>query len=406
MNERVDATVLQIMPSFDVQAPEVGPADLDRMYELHRGRFCQPRRARVEVMLVPKRFGDLEVQSARDLAASLVQRARSGEDFAVLARDYSEGPGADAGGVVDRQFLPRDFGTELGPVMERLEPGQVTDPHQDGGRFMIFKLLARDAVQNRADASIQVAQIVVKVRPDPDTQRAQYAELTKQRRRAEKVGLSQVATEAGTATTGTPFFTYGVPPPALYTVPDAADWALSAKEGEVSPVFEGIDEFCIVELSALREAGPAPKDDVADQLRQLAELDARVEGAKPLVDRAVAGVAAGKSLEQVGGELGVPPLQLRGTTRFSPDGRVASSAEVMAALFTDPPGKVSGPFRGINGWYLVKVLSRTPAPADSFEAQKPQFASQILSRRQQAFLSGLALDMREAAKVQDLRYAR
>jgi len=404
--DQVSGAVLQILPAYDQQV-EVTDADIDRAYERRKGFFCTPKQVQVEVLLTPKRFGDLEVQSARDLAASLVQRARQGEDFALLARDYSEGPGAENGGVVDRMFLPRDFGTDLDSVIAGLPVGGIAEPYQDGGRIMIFKVLERAPNAPSPElASVKVAQIVVKVRPDPTTLRDQLDEMQKLRRKATSVGLGKAATDIGAITSTTGFFGYASPPAELFTAPEAADWAMNAKANDVSPVFEGIDDWCIVQLKKIHEAGPMPKEDIMDQLRQIAEVDLRIDATKAKADQVATAIAGGQSLEQAARSVGGVPFTLRDMTRRRADGRIAGVPQVIAALFAGPVGQVQGPLRGLNGWYFVRVDGRTTAPLDSLEAAKPQLTNDILQRRQQSFLAGWSADVRQGVKIEDLRYTR
>lgn len=406
MHESVDARVLQILPAYDGQV-EVSDADLEAVYERRKGFFCTPRQAQVEVLLTPKQYGTLETQAARELAASLAQRARQGEDFAVLARDYSEGPGAENGGAVDRMFLPRDFGTELDSVMAALPVGGITEPFLDGGRVMIFKVLDRLSGAPAPElASIRVAQIVIKVRPDAATLRKQLEDMQKLRRKAASAGLGHAATEIGATTATTGFFGYAQPPAELFTAPEAAEWAMTAKEGEVSPVFEGIDDWCIVQVKEVHDAGPMPREQVTDQLRQIAEVDARIEAAKPKVDQVAASIAQGRPLADAARAIDASPFRVDDMTRRQADGRIAGVPEVMAALFAGPVGQVQGPLRGLNGWYFVQVESRTPADMDSLETVKGQLTGEILQRRQQAFLAGLTAEVRQGVKVQDLRYGQ
>jgi peptidyl-prolyl cis-trans isomerase D len=400
---KVDANILQILPTFDKNV-DITDADIEKAYEDNKGRFCMPKQVQAEVLLVPRHYSDSELQSTRDLANSLVQRVRQGEDFAVLARDYSEAPGAENGGVVERTFTPRDFGSDLEPVIAALQPGQVTDAFQDGGRFMIFKLLERlPGSPTPASAQVRVAQIVLKVRQDQTTQSEQEAELEKLRGRAKSIGLSRAATEISSVTATTQFFGYNNPPQQLFTVPEASDWAMTAKEGEVGPLFQGVDEYCLIQLKKIHEPGPMAKEDLTDQLRQIAELQARVEGTKPKADEVAAALARGQSLTQASRTVGITPLELRAMTRRQPNGVIASIPSVMAAVFTGPTDRVIGPLRGLNGWYFVDVLKRTPANPDSFAAHRADISNQILQQRQQAFLGGLAVRLRENADIEDLR---
>src|SRR5262249_62423222 len=88
-----------------------------------------------------KRFGVDENKAALDMARSLFDRAVKGEDFAQLARDYSEGPNAEKGGVIDRWVTPDDLGGLLGAAMRAKKPGEVIEPVQEGSRVIVVKIL-------------------------------------------------------------------------------------------------------------------------------------------------------------------------------------------------------------------------------------------------------------------------
>ena len=71
--------------------------------------------------MLPKKFGAEEAKAALDQARSLYERAtKGGEDFAQLARDYSEGPNAERGGVIDRWIMPNELGTMIGAAVQVL----------------------------------------------------------------------------------------------------------------------------------------------------------------------------------------------------------------------------------------------------------------------------------------------
>jgi hypothetical protein len=272
---------------------------------------------------------------------------------------------------------------------------------------MIFKVLERTPGAPSPElASVKVAQIVIKVRPDATTLREQYDNMMKVRRKATSAGLGRAATDVGVTTATTAFFGYASPPPELFTVPEAADWALTAKVKDVSPVFEGIDEWCLVQVKTVHQAGPMEKEQVMDQLRQIAEVDKRIDAMKPRADQVAAGLAAGQSLEQAARAVGATPFQVTDMTRRQPDNRIAGIPEVMASLFAAPIGQVQGPLRGLNGWYFAQVDARTATNPDSLEAAKPQLTNDILQRRQQSFLAGLTARIRENAKVEDMRTGR
>ncbi len=400
--DRVSATVLFVPAVPDTTAPT--EADLQKTYDKFKSRFSAPARTQLEFLVAPKTIGDEEVRQAREIAMGYVQRARAGEDFAQLAKDYSEGPGASNGGVVDRAFSMNDFGPEIGPKIAMLNVGDLTEPFRDGTRFIIFKVLEKSA--GPMGPSFKVAQIVTKIRPNDEVLRNQYEELSRIAKAAKGRGLGAAAAQAGFPTGKTEYFdSNSNVPQALFGAPEAADWGLSAKQGEVSPVFEGVDEFVIVQVAAQRASGVAPREDIAAPLRQLATMDRAVDKAKSNADQVASAIAGGQPLEAAAQIVGAAPYRAEAFSRGQPDPRLGAAPEFIGALFASPAGKTIGPIRGLNGWYFGRVESRTPADTLLYAQQKGQITREILQRRQTAFFNSYMASLRTKATVHDLRSA-
>jgi parvulin-like peptidyl-prolyl isomerase len=400
--DRADATVAQVPAASDSQIPPPSDADLERTYQKYRARFASGARTQLEALVVPKRVGEEEVRAAREMAQGLVNRARQGEDFAALTRDYSEGPGADKGGVIDREFRPADFGPQLGPKIMATPVGGVTDPFLDGTRFIVLKILEKKTDPSGLP-SLKLAQLVVKVRPNEETLRAQYDELKKLRERAARIGLGKAAAERGIATMRTEYYDLNGAPQALYGVPAASDWGLTAKAGAVSPLFAGIDEFAIVQVAEQHAAGIPARQEIAEPIRQLAAIEARVDRSKRTADGIAEALARGASLEKAATAAGITPMNIQGTTRSQPDPRIAGIPELTGALFAAAPGKTVGPLRGPGGWYFARLDRLAPADTTAFGQLKGQISTEVLQRRQQSFFTGYIAGLRARAKVEDLR---
>ena len=403
--DRVAATAVLVSPDPQAKVPPPQPADLDRIYQEYKGRFYSSPRIDLEVLLVPKKYGDDDVRTARQFAQNLVDRARKGEDFTQLAKDYSEGPGAAQGGLINRVVQADELGPELGPYMTDLQPGQVSNPYQANGRFIIMKLIERVPQPGQAVAGMRLAQIIVRVRPSDTAQQEQYGELQKLRARATALkSLGKAATEKALATTRTGFFDTGNSPPALAGTPEAGEWGFGAKLKAVSPIFDGADSYTIVQVAERHDGGLVPLEPLKETLRQIAELEARVDRAKPVADRIAQALAQGRSLEDAAKENGLTAFTTE-FTRAQADPRLAGAGETVGALFATAPGKVAGPLRGPGGWLFARVQGRSVAPMDStYEKVKAQLTKEILTTRQQVFFNGWVGDLRAKAKVQDGRF--
>lgn len=399
--------VVVIVPPAESGKANADEAALQKVYDKYKDRMATGPRTQLEVLVVPKKFSAEETKAAMDLANSLRERAERGEDFGQLARDFSEGPGADRGGVIDRNFNPTELGPILGGRPGPYTPGTILPPYAEGSRVSVFKIVdpATDTSLKTppVPGTIRLAQIVLKVRPSSEALRAQYEDVLAIAKRAKSVGLAKAATEKAMSTTKTSFYDWNNEPPQLFQTPEAGDWGLVNKVKEVSPVFEGPDVFTVVQVAAQHAPGPPSREELGEQLGQIADVEHRVQLAKPRADALAAAVKGGQPLEAAATALGLvaQPVQM---ARMQPAPQLMGSPEVQGALWAARPGQVVGPIRTTNGWVMGRVDGLAPADTAMFTPEmKGQLTQQILTQRQRTFFEGMLQKLRADAKVKDYR---
>lgn len=119
----------------------VTPEEVERYYQANLDRFAVSSGVTVRAILVE--VGPADGQDAVARAQARAEEARgkaaAGEDFGALAAEYSDGPGADSGGLL---------GTfkqgEMDPTLERevfsLKPGEVSPVVRTGRGFLVLKV--------------------------------------------------------------------------------------------------------------------------------------------------------------------------------------------------------------------------------------------------------------------------
>ena len=405
--DRVSATLVMV-PAADSGKSSGDEAELARIYGIYKSRMAAGARTQVEVLVIPKKYGPDETKAALDMGRSLFERASKGEDFGQLAKDYSEGPNAEKGGVIDRWLTPQELGTMIGAAVLAKKPGDVIEPVQEGGRVLVLKILdpAKDTSSTKTPqppGGVKLAQIVVKVRPAPEALRQQLKEAKAIAARAGAVGLSKAATEKGLSTMKTGYYDQNNGPPQLFAVPEAADWGLSAKKDAVSPVFEGMDEFVIAQVTMQHPAGPPTREEVGEQLKMIADAEHRVDLAKPKADQLAAAIKGGQSLEDAAKAAGLTPVAIN-TNRLQPDPRLSGAPELLGMLYSAPRGKVLGPVRSSQGWLFARVDGFAAAPDTLFsDIRRGQMTNEILGRRQRTFFDGFIEKLRTSSQISDLR---
>ena len=404
---RLSAVVLKVPPADTGKTPSAD-ADLQRVYMKYRPLMASPARTQLEVLGIPVQFTAEEIKTANDLATSIYQRVQRGEDFVQLTKDYSEGPNAERGGAIDRVINVVELGP-LAQVVAAHKPGDVLEPIRQGNAVVIFRILgpAQDtSARNLAPGTVKLGQLTIKLHPNIDGLRTQYAAAQAIATRAKVVGLAKASAEKGLTTQKTSFFDLDNMPQELFATPEAADWGVSHKKGEISDVFESPEVFVIASVAVQHPAGVPTREEVADQLTQLVELDHRVELAKPRADQVAAALKGGSSLEDAAKAVGLAALPTT-FSRAEPDPRLASVTELLGALWGAKPGVVVGPFRTPTGYYFGRVIGVVSPPDTLLASQqfRGQVTGDILGKRQRSFFNGYLNMLRDRAKIVDTRSA-
>ena len=111
-------------------AADVRDAEVEKFYEENEGRLTLPEQVRVRhILLTWKPMGTQDDRAAiAKQMEPILERAREGEDFAALAREFSEDSATNGNGG-DTGFFHR--GTMV-PAFEdvafSLEPGEISEP--------------------------------------------------------------------------------------------------------------------------------------------------------------------------------------------------------------------------------------------------------------------------------------
>lgn len=140
---------------------EVSPTKIKEYYEQNKDKWYSPASARVsQIMLNVARSPKPE--NTKKLAADIVAKARAGEDFAELAKRYSQDAGASKGG--DLGIIKKgDFTPVIDEAVFKLKKDEVSDPIETGGIIFIFKVfdVKKEGIQPIDDVRDQIEWILV-----------------------------------------------------------------------------------------------------------------------------------------------------------------------------------------------------------------------------------------------------
>jgi peptidyl-prolyl cis-trans isomerase C len=139
-----EMTVQKTLEAEILPKVNVTQADLEAFYKENPDQFKQQETIRASHILisVDSKATDVQKKEARALADGIQKRAKSGEDFAALAKQYSKDSSAQNGG--DLNYFPKG---QMVPAFEAaafaLQPNQISEVVETPFGFHIIKLTDR-----------------------------------------------------------------------------------------------------------------------------------------------------------------------------------------------------------------------------------------------------------------------
>lgn len=304
-----------------------------------------------QVLLMPRQQNQQALQRVRSTADSLKQVIETGGNIATIARQYSMGENAQDGG-------------DLGWFNMDDQPRAVADSafFNDAGDVIMvntnqgIRILKIEEQSSRGKA-VQLATIVRNIEPSSETLDRTFSRANKfasQNNKRDK--FSEQAEELGL----TKRVANNLEPLAdqvgnISNAREIVRWAYEAKIGDVSPVFEIKDQFIVATLTAAREKGIAPMEQVRPVItsrvkneKKVAVLANKINQAKESNDNLFDIARALNTSVKTASNVTFSAYQIQG---------IGYEPKVIGTAYSLEEGEQEGPIRGNTGAYMLKLTS-------------------------------------------------
>jgi len=130
--------------------------DLKKAYQEDLKEYTDPLEVKVQQIFlsVAQEASEKQVSAIYKEAQSLLERAGRGEDFAQLAKNYSQGPEAQEGGVLGF-FKHKEMMPELEEAAFKLQPGGLSEVVRSSAGFHILRVMEKKGGEPRPFAEVQ-----------------------------------------------------------------------------------------------------------------------------------------------------------------------------------------------------------------------------------------------------------
>lgn len=378
--------------------------ELRNYYNAHLDQYRVENRVRVRHILF-KTFGktEAEIEEVHKKAEQVLRRARRGEDFAKLAREFSEDTtaqnGGDLGWILRGQTVP-----EFEQTAFTLPVGSISDLVRTQYGFHILKVEERETARTKSFEEVRDS-IAATLREQQTQRRVEELaeKLAAAVRQSTRRPIEEIATELGLRVQETPPIGPGDPVGELGSDANLQNVIFRLRPGELSAPVAIERGHVVVTVKEVLPAHQGTLEEVRErvttELRKLRAVQLARARAEELARRAQAGEALSVAARALG-------LTAQTTEFFARNGYVEplGNASQLAAAFQMKPGESSAPLSLGTDWVVFRVLERQEANPQELAAQRETLRTQLLEEKKtlayEAFRSALEQRLRQQGKLE------
>lgn len=373
----------------------VPPSDIERYYRANEAQFTTPEQVRASHILL--KTADKDDAQVKAKAEALLKQAKSGADFAALAKKNSEDEGSAAqGGDLD-YFGRGRMAKEFEDAAFSLAPGQISDLVKTQFGYHIIKVTDHKAETKRTldEARPQITENLAYERAQEQVQATGDAVAKEISTPAD---LDRVGKARGLAVQESGYFTRDEPIAGFGPAPEITDAAFTLKDGSVSGPVRTARGIVFFTTIGKQESAIPKLADVKDKVHDDVVMERARDLAKSRAESLASGLAANfaAAAKSAGLEVKSTEIVTRGTAW--PD--VGISPALDEAVFDQPAGSVTRPIATEGGTVIARVVEHQSPTPDEIAKARDGLKRELLNDKRNKFFSAYMLKARERMKIQ------
>ena len=374
---------LHLKPEDFTARLTVAEEDIQDYYESNLEKFKNPKtvQARHILLKAGQNAKPEDVESARQKAEDVLKLAKEGQDFAALARQYSEGPTKDKGGdlgTFSREAMVKPFADKA----FSMEAGDISDPVRTRFGWHIIKVekinpaktLSLDEAREDIEKTLKTAG---SKNLAFDEAEAVYDGIF------EGQNLVDIAQERNLKLLTTKLFPQKSPPKEIKDGARFASVAFGLPVDEVSDVQEFDDGYYLIEVLEKVPSKIPELKAVEDRVKK--DVIKEKQDAKALseANRFLAELKTGQPFDAVSQRFKLAPKKTGFFKRNESIPTIGQDAEIARIAFnlSDDDLLPGEPLKGQKGYYVIRFRSRQEPELDGFEKEKDALRERLLQQK-------------------------
>jgi peptidyl-prolyl cis-trans isomerase D len=384
-------------------ATVVAEQALQDYYDANPERFVIPKTVEARHILIrlPADAAPEAVEKAQGKIQEIQKMAREGQDFAELAKQYSEDEGSKAQGGALGAFPKEAMIQPFADVAFALSPGQISDPVRTRFGLHLIKVekvndgRTRSFAEAKADIQNQLTRERTRTKAYDEADALYDAAST-----GGDLGAAAAARKLEVKTTE--FFSRTGPVKGVAQAAQFAQAAFQLTPGEISEVQDLGDGFYLLQVVEARPSKIPELSAVEAAVRQDWIKEKQREMARKEAEALAAEVKAGLSLEQAAKKIGVSPGRSDFIKRTDPIPGLGNEPEVNRAAFDLSAGRplAADPVQTAKGYCVLRFVELKEPAMEGLETERSQIREQLLQQKQMKIWEAWMSQLRNSSEIE------
>jgi peptidyl-prolyl cis-trans isomerase D len=380
--EQRDVAYLLVDGARAAEQVKLTDQDLQSNYDANKAQYSHEEQVHVRHILVQvnDKRSDAEAQARLQEAKKKIE---SGTDFAKVAAEYSDDTASKASGGDLGFFGRHKMVKEFEDAAFNAQPHKLVGPVKSSFGYHLLEVLDKQPAGTQP-----FEQVKEMIRARLTAERARDLATAKAKELAGRLAKNKPrdAGELKTLAQQNPGVTFAETGrfgsqdviPGIGRNSGFSTAAFALKQGEVSDAVQLPQGWAILYLKEIQAPRTPELKDVEARVKGAVESDKLQQLATQKLAAARSELAAGKTLDQVAAELGVP---VKETAEFGGDGSIPGigyNPELAKAVMALPTGQFGGPVADAQGALLFQVTDRKSWDPKLYATNREQTRSNLL----------------------------
>ncbi len=402
--EKISVVYLEVDPKDFEGEVEITEKEIESYYEYNAKMYSQPKQVKAKHILLKVEPDDTEEvkNKVKERAEKVLEKARKGEGFAALAKEYSEGPSKSQGGDLG-YFKTGQMEPPFEEAAFALKKGEISDLVQT--RFGYHIILVEDIKEAGMTPLGKVREdILAALTGNLTTELAHEKGLTLLDQMPYDVDLMAYGSQHGLTATNSAHFSKNAPIPDIKGSEKIAPTLFALEKNEASGLIELGGKFYIFQTAESKASYLPELKDVKKAIEERFIAHETRAAAKLKSENYLKSLKEGKSWKAMSTENNLQIQQTNFFTRRDPIpdiGNAPALNEMAFKLGKDHP-YTQKPFVNNKGAFVIRWEGKEGIDEKKYQEEKGIYRDSLTQTKHQRIFENWIKDLRKKAVIEIL----